>query len=190
MKRTAKDHEGIQRTFQEKVLVYWSRDYYKRNLAENQSFLKFLDKLKENPDNFRITAAQSKTMKQFMKKDVVNQKTGEVLESKDLLPMVDWDKVEEWKEYMGYYQIVTSEMETDDLEIISIYHELSQIEDRFRTMKGTLDSRPIYCWSHEHIAGHLVLCAVSLIMMCLIQKRSKKKKETAFKKKKAYGQRD
>lgn len=175
VKRTAKDHEGIQRTFQEKVLVYWSRDYYKRNLAENQSFLKFLDKLKENPDNFRITAAQSKTMKQFMKKDVVNQKTGEVLESKDLLPMVDWDKVEEWKKYMGYYQIVTSEMETDDLEIISIYHELSQIEDRFRTMKGTLDSRPIYCWSHEHIAGHLVLCAVSLIMMCLVQKKIKEK---------------
>jgi len=173
MTRTGKDENGRPYFFQEKVLVYWSEHYYKRELAENKSFLNFLDKLRDNPENFRITAAQSRTMKKFMKKDVVNQETGEVLESSKLLPLVDWDKVNKWKQYMGYYQIVTSETTMEDKQIITTYHELSQIEDRFRTMKGTLDTRPVFCRTHEHIGAHLVICAVALIVFSLIQKRIK-----------------
>lgn len=173
MTRTGKDENGRPYSFQEKVLVYWSEHYYKRELAENKSFLAFLDKLAKNPASFRITAAQSRTMKKFMKKGVVNQETGEVLESSKLLPLVDWDKVNEWKQYMGYYQIVTSETEMEDKQIIATYHELSQIEDRFRTMKGTLETRPIFCRTPEHISAHLVMCAVALIVFSLIQKRIK-----------------
>ena len=32
----------------------------------------------------------------------------------------------------------------DDLEIIDKYHGLTRIEDQFRKMKGTLNTRPIY----------------------------------------------
>jgi hypothetical protein len=39
---------------------------------------------------------------------------------------------------MGYYQIVTSELTLDALEIIDKYHGLTQIEDQFRVMKGDL----------------------------------------------------
>lgn len=171
--RKIKDDEGVTHAVREKVLVYWSEHYYKRELAENKSFLAFLEKLEENPANFRITAAQSRTMRKFMKKGVVNKETGEILESEKLLPLVDWDKVDEWKRYMGYYQIVTSETEMDDKQIIATYHELSQIEDRFRTMKGALETRPIFCRTPEHVSAHLVLCTVALIMFCLIQKRIK-----------------
>ena len=119
------------------------------------------------------TAAQSKTMKKFMKKDVIHKETGEVLESSKLLPLVDWEKVNEWKEFMGYYQIVTSETEMDDETIMGIYHELSQIEDRFRLMKGSLETRPIFCRTPEHISAHLVLCAIALIIFILIQQKIK-----------------
>ena len=173
MTRKVKDENGEFFVFKEKVLVYWSRSFYERGMAENKSFLEFLKKLKENPANFRITAAQSKTMKKFMKKDVIHKETGEVLESSKLLPLVDWEKVNEWKEFMGYYQIVTSETEMDDEIIMGIYHELSQIEDRFRLMKGSLETRPIFCRTPEHISAHLVLCAIALIIFVLIQQKIK-----------------
>ena len=58
-------------------------------------------------------------------------------------------------------------------ETSGIYHELSQIEDRFRLMKGNLETRPIFCRTPEHISAHLVLCAVALIIFVLIQHRIK-----------------
>lgn len=44
---------------------------------------------------------------------------------------------------MGYYQIVTSELSMEPLEVIDKYHGLTQIEDQFRVMKGDLDTRPL-----------------------------------------------
>ena len=52
---------------------------------------------------------------------------------------------------------------------------LTQIENRFRTMKGTLDTRPIFLRTPEHIKAHLILCTVSLILMALIQCKLKEK---------------
>ena len=85
--------------------------------------------------------------------------------------MIDDEKVKSFENEMGYYQIVTSELEKDDLEIIDIYHGLSQIEDQFRTMKSTLDTRPIHLRTEEHIHAHLVLCTLALIVMRVIQNK-------------------
>lgn len=39
---------------------------------------------------------------------------------------------------MSYYQIVTSELDMGDREMIEKYHGLTQIEDQFREMKATV----------------------------------------------------
>jgi len=44
---------------------------------------------------------------------------------------------------MGYYVIVTSELDMDPAEVIDKYHGLSRIENQFEEMKGTLDTRPV-----------------------------------------------
>lgn len=72
---------------------------------------------------------------------------------------------------MGYYQIVTSELTMDPLEIIEKYHGLTQIEDQFRVMKGDLDTRPLYVRTPEHVEAHLLICMISLILLRIIQKR-------------------
>ena len=171
LKRTVKDENGISRTLEEKVVVYWSRKFQARSERENKKFLDFLKKLEESPENFRITAIQSKGLKKFLKKDCVNKKTGEIINSSDIKAFVDFDKVEEYRKSMGYYQIVTSELTMDPLEIIEKYHGLTQIEDQFRVMKGDLNTRPLYVRTPEHVEAHLLICMISLILLRIIQKR-------------------
>lgn len=171
VKRSHKDENGQKRTIEEKVVVYWSRKFQARCERENKKFLDFLKKLEESPENFRITSLQSKSLRKFFKKDCVNQKTGEVMNSSDIKAFIDFDKVAEYRKSMGYYQIVTSELTMEPLEVIDRYHGLTQIEDQFRVMKGNLDTRPFYVRTPEHIDAHMLICMISLILLRIIQKR-------------------
>lgn len=171
VKRIVKDENGNEREIEEKVVVYWSRKFEKRSIQANKKFLDFLKKLEESPANFRITALQSKALRKFMKKEYVNTKTGEVVNSSDMKGYIDFDKVAEYRKSMGYYQIVSSELKLEAQEIIDKYHGLTQIEDQFRVMKGDLETRPLYVRTPEHIDAHLLICMMALVMMRIIQKR-------------------
>ena len=129
VKIAEKDKDGkdvtVTRKFKEKVVVYWSKAFYERELHENASFLSFDEKLSA------------------------------------------------FSELFGYYQIVTSELDMPEREVIDKYHGLTQIEDQFREMKSTLETRPIYVRTREHIKAHLMVCFIALTMMRLIQRKTK-----------------
>lgn len=167
VKRTVKDENGSSRKIKEKVVVYWSRKFQERSIRENKKFLDFLQKLEESPESFRITALQSKSLRRFMKKDCVNVKTGEAVNSSDIRGFIDFDKVSEYKKSMVYYQIVTSELTMDAQEVIDRYHGLTQIEDQFRVMKGDLETRPLYVRTPEYIDAHFLICLIALVIMRL-----------------------
>lgn len=171
IKRKVSDENGKTRTLEEQVVVYWSRKFQARSERENKKFLDFLKKLEESPENFRITSLQSKSLRKFMKKESVNKKTGEIVNSSDIKPLIDFDKVAEYRKSMGYYQIVTSELTMAPQEVIDKYHGLTQIEDQFRVMKGDLGTRPLYVRTKGHIDAHLLICMIALIMLRIIQKR-------------------
>ena len=171
--RTVVLPDGKRRAFKEKVVVYWSKHFYERELHENASFLSFVERLKANPGGFRITAAQSQSMRRFLRKDVLDRKTGNVLDGTKLAAMIDDQKLSEFNELFGYYQIVTSELDMPDREVIDKYHGLTQIEDQFREMKSTLETRPVYVRTREHIEAHLMVCFIALTMMRLIQRKTK-----------------
>ena len=173
VKKNVKDEAGNKRTIEEQVVVYWSRKFQLRAERENKKFLDFLQKLQEHPENFRITAVQSKALRKFFKKECVNEKTGEILDSSKIKAFVDFDKVAAYKKSLGYYQIVTSELTMDAREVVDKYHGLTQIEDQFRVMKGDLDTRPLYVRTPEHVTAHLLICMISLSMLRIIQKRMK-----------------
>ena len=169
--RKVKDEDGNIVELREKVVVYWSERFYKREYREHQSFLEFLEKLEQRPEAFRVTATQSRQLKKYFKKEFVHKDTGEVIESGKLLGMLDREKLEELTAFMGYYQIVTSETDMAEEEVIEAYHGLTQIEDQFREMKGTLATRPIYVSTREHIKAHLLVCTIALTMLRMIQKK-------------------
>jgi transposase len=169
--KNVKDEHGVSRTINEKVVVYWSENFEKRSVAENKTFLEFIAKLIESPANFRVTATQAKSLRKFFRKEIVNDKTGEVFNSTDLKVLLDMEKVEQHRKSMGYYQIVTSELELNELEIIDKYHGLSRIEDQFRIMKNILNTRPFFLSNPNHINAHLLICMIALIMTRIIQNR-------------------
>ena len=169
--RRVKDENGVVMELKEKVIVYWSERFYMREYNEHKSFLDFLERLRQNPASFPITAIQSNKLKKFFKKEFVHKDTGEIVESGKLLGMLDEEKIEELTAFMGYYQIVTSEIDMPDEDVIEAYHGLTQIEDQFREMKGTLNTRPVYVSTKEHIQAHFLVCLIALTMLRLIQKK-------------------
>ena len=170
-KRTVKDEKGRPRTIEEQVVVYWSRKYQARCEYENKRFLDFLEKLEQNPENFRVTALEAKSLRRFFKPEYVHQTTGEVFDASMLKPLIDFEKVREFRKSMGYYQIVTSELTMPAQKVIDKYHGLTQIEDQFRVMKGDLNTRPIFVRTPEHVNAHLLICMIALIALRIIQKR-------------------
>lgn len=173
VKRVVKDENGKKHEIREKVVVYWSKAFYEREVNENRSFMEFLRKLKENPGCYRTSSAHSKGLRRFLKKEYVNKVTGEKVNSADLMPMIDETKLNEFNDLMGYYQIVTSELEMGDREVIEKYHGLTQIEDQFREMKGTLETRPVFVQTPEHIKAHLMICFMALTMIRIIQRKTR-----------------
>ena len=85
--------------------------------------------------------------------------------------MCSSDLLNAFNELMGYYMIATSELDMPDQEIIDKYHGLTQVEDQFREMKGTLEARPVFVNTPEHIHAHLLVCFMALTMMRLVQRR-------------------
>lgn len=171
IKRKVKKEDGSYQDIVEKVIVYWSEKFYKKQMAENKSFLDFIDKLEKSPNSFRITKSQSKNIRKFLKKECVDDQTGEIMDSSKIRMLIDYDKINRYKASFGYYQIVTSELEMDDKEVIDTYHGLTRIERQFQTMKSDLETRPIRVRTPEHIEAHLLSCMIALIVVRIIQNK-------------------
>ena len=157
----------------EKAVTYWSRKFYEKEYAEKKDFFDFMNKLISSPESFRITKIEAGMLEKYLKKDLIYTKTGEVINSKNLRALVDVEKFEREFKLLGYYTIITSETEMADDSIIDVYHNLVKIEDEFRIMKMTLDTRPVFVRTPEHITAHFVLCTISLLILRIIQNRIK-----------------
>jgi transposase len=171
--KKVKDEFDNEKEITEKEVTYWSKKFEEKQRHENKSFLDFIEKLKKSPENFRISKAQAKDLRRFMKNDVENVDTGEIIDSYKLKAMLDDDKINAFNSLMGYYKIVTSELNMPDTEVINKYHGLSRIEDQFKIMKGNLDTRPVFVRTKEHINAHLIVCFISLLILRIIQHKIK-----------------
>ena len=89
--------DGKRRKYAEKVVVYWSRAFYERQRHENRSLLEFVEELRKNPNGFRVTKANYRSLRKFLKKKVVNTETGEELDGTKLRAMIDDDKLDPWR---------------------------------------------------------------------------------------------
>ena len=95
--------------------------------------------------------------------------TGEIADTSNLI--FDEEKQIEEEKYDGYYSIVTSEENLSDIEIRNIYRGLARIENTFKVTKSTLESRPVYVWTPEHIEAHFLTCFVSLVIIRLLEEK-------------------
>ena len=72
-------------------------------------------------------------------------------------------------ELAGYNLLVTSEINMNDSEIYSAYHNLWRIEESFRIMKSQLDARPVYLQKEDTITGHFLICYLAVLLTRLLQ---------------------
>ena len=175
VRKTTTTHDGVTLEYAEKVLTYWSKKYFDKETAERNSFYTFAQKYLEDPHSFKINSTQMSIVKKYLKKEVVNQRTGELLKSSDLTAVLDLEKLKTDDELMGYYTLATAEINMDDKQMIDTYGNLVEIEEQFCVMKTTLDVRPVYVRTKEHIMAHLTICTVALIVLRLIQRQIKEK---------------
>ena len=157
----------------EKQVTYWSRKYYNMEVEERKSFFETVEKILDNPSSFKLTKTQKSTLSKYIDSNLINKNTGEAIDSNKLIASLNMEKLKEDYELLGYYTIVSSETAMDDISIIEKYHELVKIEDQFRIMKSTLNTRPVFVRTPEHILAHLSICTIALILIRLIQRQVK-----------------
>jgi transposase len=163
--RTVKDEGGDDVEITERVISYWSKKQYGHALHENKKFIDFLGSVTENPD--KLKDKQPK-YKKYLVETKADKKTGEVVDTVSLYSL-NMEKIETDMGLMGYYTLMTSEVDMDEHEVIDKYHGLSRIEDSFKVVKSDLEGRPVYVHSKSHINAHFLVCFIALTMIRLLQ---------------------
>lgn len=149
----------------QKQMTYYSEKYAKKQRLDRQVMVERAKDLIKHPKKYdKITAAGSAA---YVKDIAFDKETGEIVEGRSL--ELDLEKLEEEAKYDGYYSIVTSELEMEDLEIRDIYRGLSLIEETFKISKSDFDARPVYVRTNDHIDAHFTTCFVALVFIRLLQ---------------------
>lgn len=163
--RIIKAEDGSLREITEKLVCYWSKNHYERERHENAKFIEYLESVIAFPDKLKD---KPRKIEKFLKKAEIDKVTGKVVKTATCLSL-DMEKIRAYLDLMGYYTIMTSEIDKSDEEIISKYHGLSRIEDSFRITKSDLEGRPVFVRTPAHINAHFLTCFVALTMIRLIQ---------------------
>jgi transposase len=164
-KRKISDANGKRIDITEKLVCYWSKKHYERGIKENAEFVEYLESVVKNPGKLK---GKPKKIEKFLKRTEIVKETGEAVETTTHLS-INEEKLQEYFELLGYYTLMTSEIEKTEEEIINKYHGLSRIEDSFRITKSDLEGRPVYVRTPEHINAHFLICFIALTMIRLIQ---------------------
>lgn len=150
----------------EKVLSFWARKYYEKEKNERDSFIEILQKYIDDPNS--IPAGKKKGLDKYILVKHIDKKTGDKVNVKEI-KLINTKKLEQEKEYLGYYMLVTSQLDIDEIKMIESYRGLTQIENCFRITKSELKTRPVFCRTEEHIKGHFLICYIALTMMRILQ---------------------
>lgn len=154
----------------QKQLVYYSAKYAKKQKADRDAMIERAKDLIAHPKKYdRVTSAGSAA---YVVNIHFDKETGDVIEGNLYL---DDEKIQEEEKYDGYYSIVTSELNMDDLELRNTYRGLARIEDTFRVTKSELEARPVYVWTNKHIEAHFAVCFVALVLIRLLETKLERK---------------
>lgn len=162
----------MDKTVDEKQVVFWSEKYAKRAKADRAAALAKASDLTKNPGSYTRTTSYGAA--KYVKKVDYDKETGEILTSSSVLELNE-DIIHEEEKFDGYYILLTSEMEESDDKIIDIYRGLWRIEESFKVTKSELEARPVYVWTREHIEAHFLTCFVALIIARILELKTGRK---------------
>lgn len=155
----------------QKQMVYFSQKYADKQKNDRNMMIEKAKDLISNPHKYN--KATSYGAANYIKNLKFVKSTGEIADTSNLL--FDEEKQKEEEKYDGYYSIVTSEELLSDIEIRNIYRGLARIENTFKVTKSTLETRPVYVWTPEHIEAHFLTCFISLVIIRLLEEKLERK---------------
>jgi transposase len=85
---------------------------------------------------------------------------------------IDRGKIREEAHLDGKYIISTSDDTLTPEDIALGYKQLLEVERAFRTMKTTLDLRPVYHRKDERIEAHVFLCFLALMLVRIAERKT------------------
>jgi transposase len=86
-------------------------------------------------------------------------------------PRLDEQRIAREARFDGFLALATNRQDLAVEEVIEQYSNLYQVEHAFRTLKSTLDIRPMYHWTERRIRGHVALCFLSYLFLNTLEKR-------------------
>jgi len=152
----------------QKQIIVYSEKYAQRSRYKRQQLLSKAVDLIKNPSKYRKATAYGAAG--YVNNIQFDKETGKVLNTGGELKL-DLEKIKEEEKYDGYYAIVTSELDTPDNLIIEAYHGLWRIEESFKITKSTLEARPIFLRTENHINAHFMICFIALLIARLTEIR-------------------
>lgn len=78
--------------------------------------------------------------------------------------VLNQSKIDEDKRWDGLHGIITNDLTTSSVDLLSRYRRLWVIEESFRLNKHTLAMRPIYHFKPERVATHILICYIAFAM--------------------------
>lgn len=83
---------------------------------------------------------------------------------------LDQQKIADASKWDGFFGFITNNDSLSSKEVLNAYRTLWQIEESFRTIKSTLDVRPIYHWTSKRIKGHIMMSFLSFYILRIMQR--------------------
>jgi len=85
---------------------------------------------------------------------------------------IDKGKIREEAHLDGKYILSTSDDTLTPEDIAFGYKQLLEVERAFRTLKTTLDLRPVYHWKDDRIEAHVFLCFLALMLVRIAERKT------------------
>ena len=121
-------------------------------------------------NNQKSSLTSTRSHKKYIKRDSKEDNCNEFTMG------MDWIKIKEQQRYDGFYAITTSNLDLDPIEVIQNYRNLYRIEDSFKVLKSTFNTRPIYHYKEHRIEAHFIVCFIAFMLERDLEIRLKKSK--------------
>jgi len=157
---------------QEKLICTYSAKRARKDRYDRERGLEKANKIIMN--NLKSSITSNRNFKKYIFKATKDDSC------KNFTMGLDWNKIKNDKRYDGFYAITTSKKDLSAIEIIENYHNLYRIEDSFKVLKSTFNTRPIFHYKDSRIEAHFIVCFIAFMIERDLEIRLKKSK--SFKK--------
>ena len=166
----AKDKRKTKKKYElaQKWVVYYSEKYARRARQKRNEAIAKAQAMIKNPAKYHRKLDEGAAG--YIQNLKIDQETGEIISPKEHL-VLDTLKITQEEKYDGYYAIVTSELDDSDEHIVDMYHQLWHIEESFKITKQTLETRPVFLQTPEHINAHFLICFIALLIARIVEYR-------------------